>query len=48
MLAKEDITRYEEIYMLRMNLVMPEMSYIAQKNKIDSANVRQEQMTRKL
>ena len=48
MLAKEDITRYEEIYMLRMNLVMPEMSYIAQKNKIDSANVRQQQMTRKL
>jgi len=48
MLAKEDITKYDEIYMLKMSTVMPEMSYIAQKNKIESARSRQEQMARKL
>lgn len=39
-LAQEDITRFADIYMLKMNVVLPEMSYIAQKNKIDSANQR--------
>lgn len=42
MLAQEDIRRYDDIYMLRMNVVLPEMSYLAQKNKIDAANARQE------
>jgi len=48
MLANEDITRYEEIYMLKMSTVMPEMSFIAQKNKIDSARQRQSQAISKL
>jgi len=48
MLANEDITRYEEIYMLKMSTVMPEMSFLAQKNKIDSARQRQSQAISKL
>ena len=48
LLAKEDVTKYDEIYMLKMSTVMPEMSYLAQKNKIDSANQRQQQAMRKL
>lgn len=48
MLANEDITRYEEIYMLKMSTVMPEMSFLAQKNKIDSARQRQSQAMSKL
>jgi hypothetical protein len=47
-LAKEDITMYSKIYMLKMETVMPEMSYLAQKNKIESANQRQQEMMRKL
>lgn len=42
MLAQEDIRRYDEIYMLKMNTVLPEMSYLAQKNKIEAANARQQ------
>lgn len=34
-LAQEDIRRYEEIYMLKMNVVLPEMSFLAQKSKIE-------------
>ena len=48
MLAKEDITKYEDIYMLNMSVVMPEMSYLAQKNKIESARQRQQQALNKL
>ena len=48
MLAQEDITKYEEIYMLPMSTVLPEMSYLAQKSKIESAKQRQEQAMRKL
>lgn len=48
MLAKEDITKYEEIYMLNMSTVMPEMSYLAQKNKIEAARQRQQQALSKL
>ena len=48
LLAKEDITKYDEIYMLKMSTVMPEMSYLAQKNKIDSAMQRQSQALSKL
>jgi len=48
MLAQEDIRRYSDIYMLKMSTVMPEMSYLAQKNKIDSANQRQQASMRKL
>lgn len=39
-LAQEDIRRYDEIYMLRMKTVLPEMSYLAQKNKIEAAQQR--------
>lgn len=48
MLAKEDITKYEEIYMLPMRTVLPEMSYLAQKDKIDTANQRMQQAMNKL
>ena len=48
MLAQEDITRYEDIYMLKMSVVMPEMSYLAQKNKIEAAEQRQANAMRKL
>tara|TARA_B110000908_G_scaffold4420_1_gene5722 strand:+ start:927 stop:1637 length:711 start_codon:yes stop_codon:yes gene_type:complete len=41
-LAQDDIRRYDAIYMLKMNVVLPEMSYLAQKNKIDAANQRQQ------
>ncbi len=40
--AQEDIRRQNEINMLKMNVVLPEMSYLAQKNKIDAANQRQQ------
>lgn len=42
MLAQEDVRRYDEVYMLKMSVVLPEMSYLAQKNKIDAANARQQ------
>jgi hypothetical protein len=48
MLAQEDITRYEDIYMLKMATVMPEMSFIAQRSKIESARQRQSEAMRKL
>lgn len=48
MLAQEDIRRYSDVYMLKMSTVMPEMSYLAQKNKIESANQRQQAAIRKL
>lgn len=48
LLAQEDITRYNEIYLLPMNVVLPEMSYLAQKNKIEEANRRQQEAMRKL
>lgn len=39
-LAQEDIRRYDEIYMLKMNTVLPEMSYLAQRNKVEGAKQR--------
>ena len=48
MLSKEDIHRYQDTYMLPMSVVLPEMSYLAQKNKIESAQQRQAQAMRKL
>ena len=48
MLAKEDVTKYDDIYMLKMSTVMPEMSFLAQKSKIESAQSRQQEMMRKL
>jgi hypothetical protein len=48
MLAKEDITKYEQIYMLNMGTVMPEMSFLAQKSKIDAAKQRRSEVMRKL
>ena len=47
-LANEDITKYNDIYMLPMSTVLPEMSYLAQRNKIESAKQRQSQAMRKL
>ncbi len=48
MLSGEDIHRYEQTYMLPMRTVLPEMSYLAQRNKIESANQRQQAAMRKL
>lgn len=48
MLGKEDITKYNEIYMLPMATVLPEMSFLAQRSKIESAKQRQQQAMRKL
>lgn len=39
-LAQDDIRRHSEIYMMKMSLVLPEMSYLSQKNKIDAAQQR--------
>ena len=48
MLGQEDIRRYSEIYMLSMSDVLPEMSYLAQKNKVESAQQRQNAALSKL
>lgn len=48
MLAKEDVRIYDEVYMLKMNVVLPEMSYLAQKNKIEAAQQRQAAAMRRL
>jgi len=48
LLAHEDITRYSVIYMLNMSEVLPEMSYLAQKNKVESAQQRQNAALSKL
>lgn len=48
MLAKEDITRYADIYMLPMSTVLPEMSFLAQRSKIESAKQRQQEALRRL
>lgn len=48
MLGQEDIRRYSEIYMLSMTDVLPEMSYLAQKNKVESAQQRQNAALSKL
>tara|TARA_R110000803_G_scaffold46673_5_gene97915 strand:- start:354 stop:1058 length:705 start_codon:yes stop_codon:yes gene_type:complete len=48
MLSGEDIHKYEKTYMLPMSVVLPEMSFLAQKNKIESANQRQQEVMRKL
>lgn len=47
-LSGEDIHKYEQTYMLPMRTVLPEMSYLAQKNKIESATQRQQAAMRKL
>lgn len=48
MLAQEDIRRYDEIYMLKMSVVLPEMSYLSQKNKIEGAQRRQDAALRSI
>jgi len=48
LLAQEDIRRYGEIYMLKMSTVLPEMSFLAQKNKIEKMRAKQSQMMHKL
>lgn len=47
-LAKEDVRMYDEIYMLKMNVVLPEMSYMAQRNKIEAAQMRQQKALSRL
>ena len=47
-LGNEDITKYNEIYMLPMPTVLPEMSFLAQKSKIEAAEQRQAQAMRNL
>lgn len=47
-LAQEDIRRYEEIYMLKMNIVLPEMSFLAQKSKIEQTRMKKQEMASKL
>lgn len=47
-LSGEDIHKYEQTYMLPMRTVLPEMSYLAQKSKIEAAKQRQSQAMRKL
>ena len=48
MLSGEDIHRYEKTYMLPMTVVLPEMSYLAQRSKIEDAERKRQQLTRKL
>ena len=48
MLANEDITKYDEIYMLPMKAVLPEMSYLSQKRKIDDAESRKQNALSKI
>tara|TARA_R110000782_G_scaffold269780_1_gene368542 strand:- start:3408 stop:4106 length:699 start_codon:yes stop_codon:yes gene_type:complete len=48
MLANEDITKYDEIYMLPMKSVLPEMSYLSQKRKIDDAESRKQSALSKM
>jgi len=48
LLAKEDIRIYSEIYMMPMDVVLPEMSFLAQKNKVESAQRRQDAALSKL
>ena len=47
-LAQEDIRRYEEIYMMKMNIILPEMSFLAQKSKIEKMNQRKMEAKYKL
>lgn len=43
MFAKEDLSRFQEVYMIKMANILPELSYLAQKNKIEQAKNRFEQ-----
>lgn len=47
-LANEDVTKYEQIYMLSMRTVLPEMSFLAQRNKIEQAEQRKSKAMRNL
>ena len=48
LLAQEDITRYNEIYMLPMKQVLPELSYLSQKRKIEEAEMRKQEALSKM
>lgn len=48
MLAKEDVTKYDEIYMLPMKTVLPELSYLSQKAKIERAEQRKQEALSKM
>jgi len=48
MLANEDITKYNDIYMLPMKEVLPEMSYLSQKRKIEAAEQRKQEALSKI
>ncbi len=47
-LSKEDIHRYADTYMLPMSVVLPEMSYLAQRSKIEAAENRKREAMGKL
>ena len=48
MLAKEDVTKFDEIYMLPMKTVLPELSYLSQKAKIERAEQRKQEALSKM
>lgn len=48
MLAQENILLYDQIYMLPMKTVLPEMSYLSQKRKIEQAEQRKQEALRKI
>ena len=48
MLSGENIHKYAETYMLPMSVVLPEMSYLAQRSKIEAAEKRKSAAMRKL
>lgn len=47
-LSGENIHKYADTYMLPMSVVLPEMSYLAQRSKIEAAENRKQQAMRKL
>lgn len=48
LLSGEDIHKYEKTYMLSMRTVLPEMSFLAQRSKIEAAEQRRSEAMRKL
>ena len=47
-LAGEDVLRYDRIYMLKMEVVLPELSFLIQKAKLDKAAEFRQKMANKL
>lgn len=47
-LAKEDVLKYDKIYMLKMETVLPELSFLIQKAKLDKAAEFRQKVANKL